>query len=201
MTLDRERLQRAANRARAGISNKLGDLWWFFLVRGLLAVTLGIAALFWPQATLVLLIRLIALYVLFDGIVSLLGVFRGLALSATLAPGLISVLVGVILLFWPDVTARWLLVVVGLWALQQGGLLFLAGRQAEANDPERGSTMTIGVGAGVVGLLLIIWPGTGTVTISWVVGIAALLLGALLIYLALRLRRVDRRLQPLGPRD
>jgi len=198
MAIDKQRLQGAAVRARAGISDKLGDLWWFLLVRGLLAVALGIAALFWPQATMVLLIRLIALYVLFDGLVSLLGIFRGRGLGATLAPGLISILVGVTLLLWPDVTARSLLVVVGVWALLQGGLVFLAGRQADPNDPERGPTMTVGAGAAVVGLVLVIWPGTGAVTISWVVGIAALLLGVLLIYLALRLRRVDKRIDSLG---
>lgn len=198
MAIDKQRLQGAAMRARAGLSNKLGDLGWFLLVRGLLAVALGIAALFWPQATLALLIRLIAVYVLLDGIVSLLGVFRGRDPGATLAPGLIGILVGVILLLWPDVTARLLLVVVGVWALLQGALLFLAGRQADPDDPERGPTMTVGAGAAVVGLVLVIWPGTGTVTISWVVGIAALLLGALLIYLALRLRRVDKRIDSLG---
>jgi uncharacterized membrane protein HdeD (DUF308 family) len=198
MAIDKQRLQGAAIRARAGISNKLGDLGWFLLVRGLLAVALGIAALFWPRATLVLLIRLIAFYVLFDGIVSLVGVFRGRDVGATLVPGIISIFVGLILLLWPDVTARSLLVVVGVWALLQGAILFLAGRQADPNDPERGPTMAIGTGAAVVGLVLAIWPATGAVTISWVVGIAALLLGALLIYLALRLRRVDKRIDSLG---
>jgi uncharacterized membrane protein HdeD (DUF308 family) len=198
MAIDKQRLQGAAVRARAGISNKLGDVWWLLLVRGLLAVALGIAALFWPQATLALLIRFIALYVLFDGIVTLFGVFRGQGLSATLGPGLISILVGAVLLLWPDVTARALLVLVGVWVLLQGGVVFLAGRQADPNDPERGSTMVVGAAAAVVGLVLVIWPGTGAVTISWAVGIAALLLGVLVIYLALRLRRVNRRIDSMG---
>jgi uncharacterized membrane protein HdeD (DUF308 family) len=44
----------------------------------------------------------------------------------------------VILLFWPDVTGRLLLIIVGIWALFQGATLFWAGRQADVNDPERG---------------------------------------------------------------
>jgi uncharacterized membrane protein HdeD (DUF308 family) len=166
----------------------LGDVWWFLLIRGLLAVAVGVAALFWPKATLVLLIRLIGLYVLFDGIVSLFSVYRTRELGSNLTSGLISVVIGVILLFWPDVTGRLLLVIVGIWALIQGVVLFLAGRQTEANDPERSLKMTIGVGTAIVGLILFIWPGTGAVAISWAIGIAALLIGALLIYLALRLR-------------
>jgi uncharacterized membrane protein HdeD (DUF308 family) len=188
MELDKEKLQNVATQARDRLSDKLGDVWWFLLIRGLLAVAVGVVALFWPKATLVLLIRLIGLYVLFDGIVSLLGVYRTRELGSNLAPGLISVVIGVILLFWPDVTGRLLLVIVGIWALIQGVVLFLAGRQTEANDPERSLKMTIGVGTAIVGLILFIWPGTGAVAISWAIGIAALLIGALLIYLALRLR-------------
>ena len=197
MELDKRKLQNVATQTRERLSDKLGDLWWFLLIRGLLAVAVGVVALFWPKATLVLLIRLIGLYVLFDGIVSLLGVYRSREFGSNLAPGLISVVIGLILLFWPDVTGRLLLVIVGIWALIQGVVLFLAGRQTAANDPARSLKMTIGVGAAIVGLILFIWPGTGAVAISWAIGIAALLIGALLIYLALRLRQVNQRVDNL----
>ena len=55
MPLDRKKLQTAAARAQDRVSDKLGDVWWALLVRGLLAVALGIAAIFWPKATLELL--------------------------------------------------------------------------------------------------------------------------------------------------
>jgi len=38
------------------------------------------------------------------------------------------------------------------------------------------------------------------VTISWAIGIAALLIGGSLVYLALRLRRIDKRVENLRPR-
>jgi len=198
MPLDKEKLQTAAAGAQARVSDKLGDVWWSLLVRGLLAVALGIAAIFWPKATLELLVRLIGLYVLFDGIVSLVGAFRARELSAYLVPGLISVAIGVILLFWPDVTGRLLLIIVGIWALFQGVTLFWAGRQTDANDPERSLAMTIGGVAAIAGVILVIWPGTGSVAISWVIGIAALLVGALLIFLAQRVRQAAKRVPGLG---
>ncbi len=198
MPLDKEKLQTAAAGAQARVSDKLGDVWWSLLVRGLLAVALGIAAIFWPKATLELLVRLIGLYVLFDGIVSLVGAFRARELSAYLVPGLISVAIGVILLFWPDVTGRLLLIIVGIWALFQGVTLFWAGRQTDANDPERSLAMTIGGVAAIAGVILVIWPGTGSVAISWVIGIAALLVGALLIFLAQRVRQAAKRVAGLG---
>jgi uncharacterized membrane protein HdeD (DUF308 family) len=198
MPLDKEKLQTAAAGAQARVSDRLGDVWWSLLVRGLLAVALGIAAIFWPKATLELLVRLIGLYVLFDGIVSLVGAFRARELSAHLVPGLIGVVTGVILLFWPDVTGRLLLTIVGIWALFQGVTLFWTGRQANANDPERSLAMIIGAVAAIAGVIFLVWPGAGSVAISWMIGIAALLIGALLIYLAQRVQQTAKRVGNLG---
>ena len=185
---------------RTQLSDRIGDVWWFLLARGLLALALGIAALFWPKATLVLLIRLIALYALADGIIGLVSAFRARDLGPNLVPGLVSIAVGVILLFWPDLTASLLLMILGLWALLQGGMLLLAGVQTDADDPDRAPALAVGAVAAAVGLTLVIWPGTGAITISWVIGIAALLIGGSLVYLALRLRRIDKRVESLRPR-
>lgn len=197
MTSEKVQLRAAGIQVRARVSDKLGDVWWFLLVRGLLALALAVAALFWPKATLVLLIRLIALFALADGIMGLLGAFRTRDLATHLAPALISIVAGVILLFWPGLTGRLLLMIVGLWALFQGAMLILAGFQTDTDDPDRVPAMTSGAVAAIVGLILVIWPETGAVTISWVIGIAALLIGSSLIFLALRLRKVDKRVENL----
>jgi uncharacterized membrane protein HdeD (DUF308 family) len=200
MTTEKARLRAAGIQVRARVGDKLGDVWWSLLIRGLLALALAVAALFWPEATLILLIRLIALFALADGVMGLLGWLRTRDLAAHLAPALISIAVGLILLFWPDLTGRLLLTILGLWALFQGVMLILAGFQTETDDPDRGPAMIIGTVAALVGLVLVIWPGTGVVTVSWAIGIAALLIGASLIYLALRLRRIDKRAESLRSR-
>ena len=201
MTLDRDQLQVAAASAKNYVSDRLGDVWWAFLVRGILAAGLGIVALFWPKATLALLIRLVGIFVLLDGIVGLVGALRAGNIGTYLVPGLVTVAVGVILLFWPDVTGRWLLIVLGVWALFQGTVLFLAGRQADSNDPDRGPTIAMGSVAAVTGLILVIWPGTGVVTISWIIAIVALLVGAFFIFLAMRLRGIEHKFQKLDRRQ
>jgi uncharacterized membrane protein HdeD (DUF308 family) len=49
-----------------------------------------------------------------------------------------------------------------------------------------------------VGVVLIVWPGAGAVTISWLVAALAFLIGAILIFLGLRLRRAKLRVDSLG---
>jgi uncharacterized membrane protein HdeD (DUF308 family) len=104
------------------------------------------------------------------------------------------------LLFWPEGSGRLLLMVLGLWALLQGALMFLAGFRADAGDPDRAPTMAIGAAAALIGLVVMLWPGTGAVTIAWLIGIAALMVGVLLVWFALRLRGVDKRVERLGNR-
>jgi uncharacterized membrane protein HdeD (DUF308 family) len=50
-----------------------------------------------------------------------------------------------------------------------------------------------------VGLLLIVWPGTGVVAIGWLIAIAALVVGGLLIFVARRLKRLKERLEAPRP--
>ncbi len=198
MTINKERLQAAAAGAKDRVSNKLGEIWWAFLVRGLLALALGIGALFWPKATLTLLVQLVAVFALLDGVAAIFGAFRSRDFGTHLLPGLVSLAVGAVLLFMPGVTVRLLLIIVGIWALLQGGSLLLAARKLDATDPNRGAVVTLGVIAAIIGGILLAWPGSGPVAISWLIAVLAFLVAALMIFLALRLRRVEQRIDRLG---
>jgi uncharacterized membrane protein HdeD (DUF308 family) len=89
--------------------------------------------------------------------------------------------------------------VFGGWALLTGVSQILAVRRASVEDAARGLTTTIGGAVAAIGLVLLIWPGTGVVAISWIIALAALLLAALLIFLALRLKRLKKRVDNLAP--
>jgi uncharacterized membrane protein HdeD (DUF308 family) len=57
----------------------------------------------------------------------------------------------------------------------------------------------MGGAVAVIGLVLLIWPGTGVIAISWIIALAALLFAVLLIFLALRLKRLKKRVDSLEP--
>jgi hypothetical protein len=62
-----EQLRAAAAGLQNRVSGKMGGIWWVFLLRGLLALGLGVSTLIWPKLTLALLIRLVGLYAVLDG--------------------------------------------------------------------------------------------------------------------------------------
>jgi uncharacterized membrane protein HdeD (DUF308 family) len=88
--------------------------------------------------------------------------------------------------------------IFGAWALLTGISHILAARRANVEATDRGPMTTIAAVVTVVGLVLLIWPRTGVVAISWIIALAALLVAAFLIFLALRLKRFKKRVDNLA---
>jgi uncharacterized membrane protein HdeD (DUF308 family) len=193
-----EPLRSLAAGMQSRVSGKLGDIWWAFLLRGVFAAVLGICALIWPTPTFTILTRMIGLYCLADGLSGLVGALRASDRGTYLLQAVVSLVVGAVFLFLPSASARTLLMIFGGWALFTGVSQILAARRANVEDADRGLMTTIGGTVAVVGLVLLIWPGTGVVTISWIIALAALLFAALLIFLALRLKRLKKRVDNLA---
>lgn len=181
-------------RPGARAAEKLGGLWQWFLFRGVIAGLLGLVLLIWPSWSIGVLTVVLGLFLLIDGIVGLVGAWQARQLDASLAPVVVSLVVGAVLLFWPGATLRFLLVFVGLWALVSGIGYFLASRSADMAAAGGGDFRTIGIVTAVVGVVLVFWPGSGIVTVAWALAIAAFVLAAVLIFLGLRLKRLAGRL-------
>ena len=168
----RERIRAAAIDVRTGVSQKLGSVWWSFLLRGLFAIALGIFAVFWPGLSLSVLVLAVGIYCIADGAAGLIGALRHPELREYLAQALIVLGIGAVLVFWPGASLRTLLVLLGAAALIVGIGQILTARRLPADDPERSAMMTIGIAAAVV--------------------------GAFLIYLGSRFKRLDARLTMHG---
>jgi uncharacterized membrane protein HdeD (DUF308 family) len=188
-----ERLRAMAAGAQNRVSSKLGDIWWAFMMRGIFAGVLGLIALIWPTTSLTILIQLVGAYLLVDGMVGLVGAWRASEQGLALWRALVSLVIGLVLLIWPEPFIRILLMVFGAWALYTGISQIFEARRMDPQVTDRGFMTTIGILVAVIGVVLLIWPGSGVVTISWVIAFAALLVGALFIFLALRLKKLKGR--------
>jgi uncharacterized membrane protein HdeD (DUF308 family) len=159
-------------------------------------VLFGIIALVSPGIALLTLVWVFGIYAILDGIAAVaLGIrTRGEPHWVwTIVQGVVSVLAGLVALVWPGVTALALLFLIAFWAILLGvgeiGGAF-ASRQRGSNA--WGWTLAAGVLNIVFGVLLLIWPASGILTLVWLVGIFALAGGVALILLAFRVRSVAR---------
>ena len=178
--------------AREAVSVKLGSLWWTFLLRGLFAAGLGIAALFWPTGSISLLLQLVGVILILDGGLTLLGFGRRGAAGGV---GIGAIMIGLVLLVWPEGTARLAFFLLGAFALLTGIGSLLTWRQMPDWDPERETARNAGFVALLVALVLIFWPGSGLVALGWAIAIVALAVAVVMFFLASRFKTANERLK------
>jgi uncharacterized membrane protein HdeD (DUF308 family) len=168
----------------------LAGNWWALLLRGIAAVLFGLAALFWPGLTLVVLIVFFGAYALVDGVFAIVAGIRGSEGSRwlLLAEGVLGVLAGLVAFFWPGMTAMVLLFLISAWAIFTGLLkvvMAIAFRRRIENEGLMGLSGVLSV---LFGVVLAVWPGAGLLSLVWLVGIYALIFGVALIVLGFRAR-------------
>lgn len=157
------------------------------LVQAASGVLFGIAALFWTQATLEILINLFALYIVVWGIVSMIVALtslrsRGLWLLE-LAHGLIAIGVGAFLLRNGVDTVEVFGLLVGIALFVRGIVDFLHGLFG-SNRLDSGARFffTLGGLLGLVaGLGVLLYPQGLSLGFVWVMGLYAVLHGTILI--------------------
>lgn len=181
--------------AAGHLSKGAHRLWWFFLLRGILAGMLGLSALAWPSASLAILAVLVGVFFVVNAASGVFVALRDRRLDESILEPVVSLVIGAWLLYWPGVSVRFLLMMLGAWALVLGISQMLTALRTADQDGQRGSVSAVGVIAALLGVTLILWPGAGVVAIAWVVALAAFVISALLIFLALRMKRLNDRLE------
>jgi len=180
---------------RATLLNALRRNWWTLVLRGAFAIAFGFFAWFWPGVTLLLLIITWAGFACVSGLITLFSAFArdgdGPRWTLLLEGGL-SLLAGAMALFYPRFTGLLFLYVLAAWALLSGAIeIFTAWRLRKEIRGE----FWLGF-AGVVsllfGLLLVLRPGAGALTVMWLIASYSVLLGVVLVGWGLHLRRLHR---------
>lgn len=174
------------------------QVWYWPVVRGVLAVVLGVVALVWPGVTVVVIAMVVGAYAVVDGIFSLVEAVRyralgGTALRVTL--GLLTVGLGLLLLFWPGKSVTVVVWLLGLWAVL-AGIVQLAAAVWLRRVPGSGWGWGVAVGLATLlfGILVLVNVQAGIVAIVWIVAVYAIVLGILLVVLGLRIRALGKAL-------
>ncbi len=184
----------------------LARSWWALGLRGAAAIVFGVIALFWPSSAIVALVAVFGAYALLDGIFNLIAAVRagrsGERWGSLVFEGVVSVLVGVLTLFWPGVTALALVLFIAAWSLVTGILEVVAAIQLRKVIQGEWLLALSGVLSIAFGILLFISPMIGAIAIAIWIGAYSVVFGALLVGLALRLRSWASQQQtqiPSGP--
>jgi uncharacterized membrane protein HdeD (DUF308 family) len=175
--------------------------WWSFVLRGLLAVVVGVIFLLFPQLGLQALILAFAAWMIVDGGTELIGAWRMRGQKqwwVDILEGVAGIVVGVIAVVIPGLTALALLFLVAAWAIVTGVLEIVAAirlREHISNELWLGLAGLLSV---LFGLYLVLFPGAGMLSLLWLAGFFAILFGATLLLLGWRLRGIYERAKRQG---
>jgi len=175
--------------------------WKWFMVRGAVALLLGVGAIVFPLSAVFAFTMLFAAYCLIDGIASLVAGARGARepghrWGALVFSGVIGILVGVLFLLMPLVAtvaySFLVLVMLAAWSIITGTLEIVAAirlrREIEGEwllGVSGGISVLLGIG---VIVLILPYPVASILTAAWLIAFFAFTSGLVLVAQALRLR-------------
>jgi len=185
----------------------IGSLWWLVLLRGVLAIVLGVLAFVWPVATVVAFAWVFAAYTIADGVTTIMHAVswrkHDPAWGWMLVTGALGIVTGAVIMIWPlaagAVALLVLLWIVAIWAIASGA----AGIPAAASLAS-GAGKTLAIVFSVLSLLfgvllailLFATPGSALVGLVYVLGSYAVLSGLVLVLIAFQVRAVTRAAAP-----
>lgn len=175
---------------RPSLMRGIARNWWTFLVRGLLAIAFGLAALVWPDVTLLALVALFGAFALLDGVISILFGITGRESIRwwMVIWGLVGVAAGIGVFLWPTIGALALVYVIAAWAILTGAMEIAAAIAWRREIRSEWVLIVAGVVSVMVGGAMALFPGTGAVALVWLIGAYAVVFGVLLVIVAFRLR-------------
>lgn len=176
----------------------VAGVWWWVLVRGLLAIAFGVVALFISPASAVLAIVLVfGAYAIVDGIVE---ITHGVALRGRSASwgwlifaGVVSIVAGLLAVVLP-LFAAVIGAILTLWMVVAYNLVHGIMVIGVAVKSERGRGWGIAAGvvsvlfAIVLGVLLLVTPATAIVALLFAIGIYAVVFGVTLVVTSISAR-------------
>ena len=181
--------------------------WSWFMLRGVLALLLGIAAILFPLSAVFAFTMIFAAYCFVDGIASLVAGVRGAReprhrWGALVFSGLVGILIGILFLAMPLIAtvayAFVTLVMLAAWSIITGALEIIAAvrlRKEMEGEWLLGISGAISVllGIGVIAFA-IPYPAASILSVAWLIALFAIGTGIVLIAQAMRLRRWSRSL-------
>ena len=162
----------------------------------------GILTFTQPGTSLLAIAVIFGVYAIIDGVLDLAFAWRraheGRRWAWLVFEGIVGLGAGILALAYPDLTAMVLLTVIAVWAIITGVAEIFAAIRLRRHIQGEWMLATGGVLSIIFGVLLLLFPTAGVLTLLAMIGAYALVFGVLLIALGLRLRAWRGTSEPAG---
>lgn len=168
--------------------NLAGRMRLVLIIQGIIAILAGIIMLVWPGPSVLVFVGLFAAWLIVDGLFSGIGWFFQDKRTRTvwgLVAGIVSVLAGIVVLFMPSAVALAIVILVAVWAIIIGIVQIFGAFGLRRMGVGLWWSLLISGGIAILfGILMLVNPAAGIISLLWMVavvviaeGIAAIVLG------------------------
>ena len=168
--------------------------WWLLTINGIAAIIFGLFAIFFPDVTLLVLIVYFGVLALFLGAFLMVGALTNRKKtdmwSLWLVEGVVNVVIGMMLLTYPEVSVKIFLVLLAIWAILLGAIQIISVVGLWPMIRRRWLLLLNGVLAIIFGVLIISYPFESAKVITVFIGAYTLVLGIFSIIISQIMRRV-----------
>lgn len=164
--------------------------WWMLAVRGLVGILFGILFFIWPLPSLGTLVLLFGAWALLDGTAAFSYAIADRSGVHSVVEGIFGVAIAVLALWQPILTAYALSSIIAVWAVVVGLFRVTGATRLRHMIPNELLLGLSGLSSVLFGVTLVMLPMADVLSLSGLIGSFAVAIGATLLALALRLRRM-----------
>ena len=170
-------------------------IWRLLALRGAVAIIFAFVLLVWPDIGLTAMVAVVGAFAIASGFVSAWAAYAlpGAARSDRIWMGvnsLIGLTIGVVVLVWPDLSAKALLYAIAIWAIATGVTEIVAAFALPLSGARTVLVALSGIVMAAFGVVMFVEPGDGAIALLALVAAFALVRGTFDIALAIELRHV-----------
>jgi uncharacterized membrane protein HdeD (DUF308 family) len=180
------------------IGEILSRYWWMTVLRGLFWILFGVVIFARPGISLLSLTLALGIVIFADGVLNVMNAFAGRKVHedwwVLLLLGLTGIGIGALTFYSPQTTALALVFYVAIWAIATGLLQITAAMRLRRQLAGEVWWILAGIASVIFGVLLIVQPAAGALTLLWLFAVYAIAFGVLLVLLAFRVRSGIKRL-------
>lgn len=161
------------------------------IIRGILAILFGLFALLMPGVTLHLFIMAFGAFAVLDGLFSIIFSFTKIKEEHNwwylLLQGALSLLIGLLVLRSPFLTEVLIVIYIAIWMIAIGVLEITTAVRIHKFIKGEGWYILSGVISILAGTIILYNPMGGVWTLTWLIGINAVLFGCIFLVMGMRL--------------
>jgi len=179
--------------AQQAVGSELKKVRWALGISGVLSIALGVVIIIWPGISLYSLVIVFGAFTLARGVVGLMTAFStnvGDGKSWLIASSLLSIVVGVVVFFYTDMSALALLYVIGAYAIALGIIAIGGAFYLPLDGGDTALFVLSGIVSILFGVVMFAEPGAGALAVLALIAAFALVTGITEIAVAIGAKRM-----------